>query len=499
MQALRGTEAHACAGQPGASRCRLYCTNAGADRTALLRDRTAGVTAVADSTAVSDLPHENVSCRPWCLDATDAVAHVPISQIRFGHPSADTSEAQDVHVLRGQKTQVLRDRIWVHDATKNERRTLSDYETENHDVELEFAPVFKATPDATGKKLQGFGIFVDIKNGQVEAKAAPPGHAPSNFILEVFVTENGTGTAAPLIPNGTLRVHVHGSVKNVWLTPSKLSIRRSRTAGNEELTDSVFTVRAQFDDDTVVMVTDSDEVKFSPSEWFIAKWVRIPASAGNTVAPFTVKVTTSAKWNNKTANATVEIVRRWQDEPNVPTAELVDGHPDVWSGTRKPEEVPNVLFLGTGFTDADRESFAAITNLVVHNMRRETLLQPFGYLATSINYWRLMLPNVERGISVQCEVQQAMQNGLLFAWAIPSPAESPPTAADWQLQHLIYMAGLPVPADFNLVRTSRLPTSTHCVRTTTPRSTSRRCRTSGSRRCAWTSRCPWCTRSRPAA
>ena len=354
-------------------------------------------------------------------------------------------------MLRGQRTEVLREWIWVLDATTGNWRTLQDYETDNDDVVVAFSPVFKAQLDDTGKKLHGFGIFVDTKTGQVEAKAAPAGAAPSNFILEVSVEENGDGIAAPLIPYGILRVHVHRSIEKVWLTPEKLSVRRSRVAGNEEITDVVFAVRAQFDDGTVADITASNQIEFTPAPWFVARWVRIPASAGNTVAPFTISVTTSANWNAKSATATLEVLPRWQDEPNVPTAELVDGVPGVWDGTLKPERVPNVLLLGSGFKEDDRDGFREITNLVVHQMKKDPLMQPFGYLGTSINYWRLMVPARERGISVRSEVQQGMQEGQLFAWTIPSPAEPPPAAVDWEVQHLCYMAGLPVPDDFNLV------------------------------------------------
>src|SRR4030095_14337529 len=184
-----------------------------------------------------------------------------------------------------------------------------------------------------------------------DTKAAPAGHSPSSFIVEVSVEHNGDGIPAPLIPNGILRVHVHRSVKNVWLTPTKLTIRREQTAGHEEVTGARFTVRAQFDDDTVGDITDSGEVSFTPAAWFgFDNFVRIPESAGSAVAPFKVKAKTSTNWNGKQSEGTLEILRPWSKEQAVPTADLVDGAPPGFAGTLKPNRLPNVLFLAPGVT-----------------------------------------------------------------------------------------------------------------------------------------------------
>ena len=133
------------------------------------------------------------------------------------------------------------------------------------------------------------------------------------------------------------------------------------------------------------------------------------------------------------------------------------GTPDVWSGALKPENVPNILFLGCGFQSEDEDTFWLVADTIVHKLKRDPLLQPFGYLATSMNYWRLMVSAPEAGVSVRCAVQQFTEGGRLFAKRVRAPVEPPPKATDWELQHLIYMAGLPVPADLNLVEDTAPP------------------------------------------
>ena len=374
---------------------------------------------------------------------------MPIIAIRFGAPW-DTAPARDIHVLRGQRTGSLRGRLWVTDESDGRWRSLADYEALHDDVKVSFDPVFKRAPDVTGKRLHGFEIFVDRQSGDVEAKPNPPSPAPSSFMLEAVVDDNGTGS--PLVANAFLRVQVHGGVDNLWLTPDKLTIRRLEAAGEAENTRCRFTVRAQFDDGTVGDVTESGELSFTPNEWFAGNVIRVPASAGNTVLDVEVTVKTSAKLGNKSAKAKIDILPSWTKEPDPPKAELVDGAPGVWDGTLKPERVPNVLFVSSGFVKEDKPAFVDITNRIVHEMKRSDMLQPFGYLGTSINYWRLLVPSRQRGISLRSEVQPVLRQGLLFASVLPLPVPPPPAANDWQTEHVLYMAGLPVPADLALVK-----------------------------------------------
>jgi hypothetical protein len=249
-----------------------------------------------------------------------------------------------------------------------------------------------------------------------------------------------------------VRIHVHLSVASIRLTPSLLSLRRQKPSGHAEDAGPQFAVRAEFDDGTTGDISYSDDLTFTPATWFQGRLIRIPASAANTVAPFAVTVTASAKWNSKSAQAQLEVLQPWATEPNVPTADLLDGQPGVWDGTIKPETVPNIIFLGCGFTAASQAMFRMVADTIVHKLKTDRLLQPYGYLATSMNYWSVMVPAPDAGVSVRSEVQQLTEGGQLFAQLVPTPVEAPPASTDWDLQHLIYAAGLPVPADLKLVR-----------------------------------------------
>jgi hypothetical protein len=57
----------------------------------------------------------------------------------------------------------------------------------------------------------------------------------------------------------------------------------------------------------------------------------------------------------------------WADHPNPPSASIAPG--GGWPGTIRPESLPNVLFLGDGFSGAERGSFEQITNSFVRHMK----------------------------------------------------------------------------------------------------------------------------------
>jgi hypothetical protein len=377
---------------------------------------------------------------------------VPVTRIKFGVPWAPYPEALDIHLLRGQSTGNLHDQLYVQDAADSKWKSVVAEYTGN-DIEISFVPVFKIVHDDTVPAYSNFGISVDKKTGRVSVDNTwTSDGSPHNFILEAFISDNGNGIPWIKIASAVVRIHVHLSVASIRLTPSLLSLRRQKPSGQAEDAGPQFAVRAEFDDGTTGDISYSDDLTFTPATWFQGRLIRIPASAANTVAPFAVTVTASAKWNSKSAQAQLEVLQPWATEPNVPTADLLDGQPGVWDGTIKPETVPNIIFLGCGFTAASQAMFRMVADTIVHKLKTDRLLQPYGYLATSMNYWSVMVPAPDAGVSVRSEVQQLTEGGQLFAQLVPTPVEAPPASTDWDLQHLIYAAGLPVPADLKLVR-----------------------------------------------
>ncbi len=376
---------------------------------------------------------------------------MPITQIKF-----DTFSPLEIHLVRGQSGQSSKDLREFLELTLADGTTKSLRDYTRNDVAVLFRPTFKHQ-DETATEFRGFGIRVNKKTGKVTvAGGAAPSPAPANFIIEAVVTKNDGGPAPDTIPVVYLRVHVHPGIERIWFTPEELSVR-ARPGSEVSDVDTAFSVRAEFTDGIVADVEDFADFTSSPFSTLRGNWIRIPSSAA-VGGVLDVEIKAPAAWGGKSAKAKVKVLPTWETEPNPPTAVLVDGNPDVWGGTIRPESVPNVLIVGCGFTDD--AAFGEVVNKTVHELKKDPMLQPYGYLSTSMNYWRVLVPSGHAGISVRCEVETRVRDGVLVANPIQLPE---PPGADmtlWGLQHLIYAVGLPVPTDISLVKDSGQPLTT---------------------------------------
>jgi hypothetical protein len=365
---------------------------------------------------------------------------VPITYAYF-------SNGYDVHVLRGGSTTPLSKlmEVWPKTGTFC---TFFDYLHTRHetDVSIEFRPVFRC--DDRPGEFFGFGIHVDRSEGTVKVDAGPPPqHQPANFLVEVKVIRNGADLDPPDFPVRLIRVHIHGGVEKIWLTPPGLGVRRPVAAGACK-TSYGFTVRAQFDDGTVGDVTYGGELAFSPASHFYVRpkeWeqrIQLPANAtAGTTFPVTVTL-----WGKSSQPQDVSVLEPWATEANIPNAVWIDGHVGVMNGSVKPDNVPNVLFMACGFSDAD--VFRTIITNTHHHLTSDSMVRPYDALRTSMAYWHLPIAAAHDGICVHSEVSPFTRDGKTFAAPLPKPV-GPELTGDWTLANLIYMAGLPIPDDVN--------------------------------------------------
>lgn len=310
------------------------------------------------------------------------------------------------------------------------------------DVTLEFRPVFKA--EDKGATFEGMNIAVNKTTGVVTfTSAAPPARTRSSFTLECVVTKNTGGVDPAQLRPALVRVHVHPAVRRIWMTPGALVVRRLTPAGADD-TKTRFTVRAEFTDDTVGDITEQHTVVYTPPANVVPggnSGGQLKIGAGDAVG---ASIPITATWKGFTATANMTVAAPWSAEPAVPRLDLVDGHPDTWAGTINPERVPNVLILGDGFTTPDLPALEKIANTIVHDLKKDPMTRPYDRLATSMNFWRVAAPAPARGISARCEVF----TDAAGATAKPVPPGLPPEAGKpWTVSTLIYMAGLPTPAD----------------------------------------------------
>ncbi len=355
----------------------------------------------------------------------------------------------DLHVLRGKSTPDFSDTHLQFQQTNGSTTPARSYLNNADDVTLEFKPLFKGVSHVVnGSKIfSGHGIHVNTETGLVKVDAAAPAIPKRNFIMEFVVTNKSDGKKF----TGAIRVHVHGSVHEAWLTPSTLTVRPTE-ATRPHQTWYRFSVRVQFDDGVVADLSEIDGITWGPASNVIDWNGRLIIAPGDNVGDIIdITATLPPEFGSATAEGKMRVAAEWKPEATTTTASVVVG--GGWPGTINPDVVPNFLFLGDGFAPGDEGLFDQLVNSIVHRLKTNRLTRPFDILATSMNFWKAFVPSDNRGISVRCEIYPYERDGKLGGWMVPNP-EKPPDNGDWDLEHLIYAVGLPVNID-DLTNTSR--------------------------------------------
>ena len=349
-------------------------------------------------------------------------------------------DENDLHLIRGQKSEPL-DKNLVFSVVPDGAEEAAKYlAKQNPDVSLEFKPLFKGVKN--GNLYEGHGIHVNVKTGKIEVDKNAAPTVKSNFIIEAIAKNLPDGPTFTAV----IRVQIHPSVVRLWLTPNRLVVR-PEAKDRPETTSLRFTVRAEFADGVVGDITRNHGVTWSPSDNVTDGRFggSLIITSGNKPGDdITIKAKAPTTWGNLSATATMHIEKAWSGDPTMPKVEIIPG--GGWPGILRPENVPNILFLGDGFTAGDRPAFESITNSFVAHLKSSHFTTPYNYLATSMNFWRAFVPASATGISVLSEVFTFTVDGQTVAQTLPI-ARRPSDASLWTIENLLYVVGLPMPSD----------------------------------------------------
>ncbi|MEZ4701002.1 MAG: M64 family metallopeptidase [Rhodothermales bacterium] len=347
----------------------------------------------------------------------------------------------DIHVIAGAPSPDLRVGHLVLEKDDGTTDFAKNYLDTNADTTVTFTPRFKGV--VAGNTVTGHGITFDTTTGVATLANALPSPRKSNFIVEVVARDAASGDE---IDRDEIRYHVHQSITKLWLTPGRLTVRPYDTI-RPTLSPYRFAVRAQFDDGTVGDLSGLPGLSWTPVGRVQGSGrLRINAgdNPGDTI-PITVNLPAAVQADAAARSATANMVvaADWSPANPIDVSIVVGGG---WPGTINPEVVPNVLFLGDGFgsTPADKTRFEGYVNSLVHFLKTNPVNHPYDVLSTSMNFWSAFIPSDQIGVSVRSEVY-ASGTTMRF---VPPPKPVPAShTGRWTLEHLIYMAGLPVPTD----------------------------------------------------
>jgi hypothetical protein len=339
------------------------------------------------------------------------------------------SEGLDIHVLAGETSPSLLDLLIIQDDSTPPKAVFANASPADV-ASIRFRPNFVSTasPPRNG------GVRVDTTNGKVTVGAAPT--LPS-FVLEATVKTTDVRTLGPI----PIRVLVHKTIEEIWLTPPTLTIRQG--APGQRLT-----VLARFDDDTIGDITRRPGITWESSD---ATKIAVAANGGLTATAHPAAVTITARHAGRVATARVEAKAPWSTPAAVT---LVPGS----AGLAKAAKVPNVLFLAEGFTAAQQPKFEALVRGIVQRMQSTGSLRPYDLAKGAANFWSAFVPSRERGTSPLYDLNPVARGATLFGVETRAPVKPPPAPAPppvgppapgdpYTLANLIYQVGLPTPAD----------------------------------------------------
>ena len=277
------------------------------------------------------------------------------------------------------------------------------------------------------------GITIDAATGRIDLTAVSPG-AP--VLRNFLVHARATHTNVPALPNPLevdVRVHVHESVTQIWLTPTALTIH----VGADGLQ---FTVLAGFDNGVVGDVTAWTNLTWSSSA---TGDVQVDASTGalkaitaGTGPTITVTLPAGVLTPARTGSGVVHAQPPWAGQ----AVEFVGG-----KGAAARDDVKNILFIPDGFAAAESADFDKLVKNLVERLKHG--MRPYDLLRNSVNYWQAFAASPESGASILPESQTFTRTGTNMASIIPLASKPDPAATSWQLEELIYQVGLPVSAD----------------------------------------------------
>jgi hypothetical protein len=254
------------------------------------------------------------------------------------------------------------------------------------------------------------GVVVDPGTGLVTVGGPLP--APPrllDFLVIATVTEAATGTSL----QAYLRVHLHTALLRLWLTPSTLTVRVGARGVR-------FSVLAEFDDGSYGDITNwSPRTNPAGVDLLavreIATGSAVTSWSSNTPADLDVDPKTGELDCSRSA-ANVTITLRTSTPAAVATANAVGA--DGWltpatvqkvdgPGFAAMANVPNVLIIGDGFAAAEGPTFETLTNRLIAEVHANRRLTPYGLLKDQMNFFRVMLPSRETGVSVWNPIDRA--------------------------------------------------------------------------------------------
>jgi hypothetical protein len=385
--------------------------------------------------------------------------------------SIDWDIPDDIHVLRGRATRRLDQLLVIRHSDGPTNNPVSPppsipaaFFASQTSVLTDDGITVTFTPPAF-KPGVTLGFSMNNTTGVVTADPRPTGTHPRNFIVQAIVTKTGVPNAPPLVPPLPIRIHIHESIVDAFVTPRTLTLRKKDTPAvpspaptptDPTLPDTSarFSVFAEF------FVGGSN-----PDNKVFGDITRHPGLAWTSPSPqLTVNATTGeivALADSGTADVQLQLPPDMGGFAKTGTIQFAEswGTPrtaKLISGSASAPAVPggfNILLLPDGFVPpdggADQQKFEDLALEFFTKWRSTPALAPFDQMPINLyTCWVKSPPN--RGTTVGNLLRYKNRaSGKRKAPPLETP--QPPPAGNPRvittIEQLLYQVGLPTPEE----------------------------------------------------
>ena len=354
----------------------------------------------------------------------------------------------DLHIIRGATSRALRPEMlfWEHVSefvSHVFHEGDSKLTTEpNKLVSLEFLPRLTPTPalGKTGDVLEGLGIKINTRTGEVEAvKPAPTGRLVRNFILDAVAKVQRSATETVTLNKRAVRVHIYDKLVDAWITPSKLTVHKGSPIRATIL--ASFSLDGEPDPPLVGDITHLTGITWTSTDASVT-FTKLGEIKTTKTGTFMISAKLPVSWGSKVISSEIEVVDAWADKPNI-RAKLIAG-----PGSARVNDIPNLLVIPDGFTAAQEADFDTIVVEAFDDMMKSLVSSPFDLFLNkgAINVWSLFMPSRQAGASAIYESYTFERDGKTIAQQT-GLAYNPPATGVLEAYHLEIFAGLPVRGD----------------------------------------------------
>lgn len=302
-------------------------------------------------------------------------------------------------------------------------------------------------------------VLPDIKLTTLVNENSQSKYRLNNFIVYVEVTDASLKPTDEKFKQKNIAVvHIHEALMDFWITPSILNLYKDHSSKVHFRFLYGQHIMADFEHNKTIetiicpsirIEAESDTPSLEYRNGYVSQRLR-DGQLDNDIPPIDSKISFKLHAFGKTFIHILSV--KFIDLFNRTDVLKIALIPGYSAGLEKLNLVPNFLFVSEGFIEEDKTYFDKYISEYVNKLFSNKISSPFNYFMGKMNFWKLFIPSVEKGITDSNEyIVYPKAENIFGTYKIPDFL-APDTAnvLSWSLSNLLYSVSLPTPEDAEL-------------------------------------------------